>query len=148
MIQRIQTLLLLLSAVTMVCFSLGEIAQIQTTTDTLSIGVWQIFSKSGLVKFTPWHSLAITSLTILLPIIAIFLYKNLKLQKRLCYISVLFDVVLFLILAVECYLMLDSIFISWSPIVFVPIASICLNCAAIKYVNKDINLLRSYDRIR
>jgi len=148
MIQRIQTLFLLLAAGVMACFCFMNLAIVQTESSIWNITALGLYTESGNQAITTWHTLALSVLAAVMPFIALFLFKRQKMQKLLSYLTILFDFVLIAVLAYEGYGMLDATSTAWTVVLLAPFLSVCLCALAIRYINKDINLLKSYDRIR
>lgn len=95
-IQRWQSLLLLVAAAVMGCFSFCSLGQIQTadfTYNFTSMGFYQEGIPTNGVSaqiFHTWYLFAVTFTSMLLLLIDIFLFKNLPLQKKVCLVSLLF----------------------------------------------------------
>lgn len=87
-IQRWQSLLLLVAAAVMGCFSFCSLGQIQTadfTYNFTSMGFYQEGIPTNGVSaqiFHTWYLFAVTFTSMLLLLIDIFLFKNLPLQKK------------------------------------------------------------------
>lgn len=154
-IQRWQSLLLFVAAVMMGCFAFMPIAQINTTDLTYcftSMG-FSIEGEStsgiqqGLIGLT-WYFFALSVMSVILPLISIFLFKNLRLQRRMCLISVLFiiaDLATGITLATNTF---DNADISWESIVISPIIALAAVILAYWRIGKDRNKLLAADRIR
>lgn len=137
-IQRWQTLLLLLAAIILVVFCLTPIA---TATDTA--GVMAEIS----VRETPVF-LTINALIAVLLLISVFTYKNLNRQIKITLMSIG-------LLCVSIITGMLTLFIGMpqaQPVYFGGISllfvSLILSIAAYRCMIKDRNLLRSYDRLR
>lgn len=154
-IQRWQSLLLLAAAVIMGCFTFLPIAQINTADYTycLSSVGFAVESESpngsavGVAAYT-WYFFAISLMSVLLIFINIFLFSNLKRQKRMCLISALFIIAAF---ATEISLALntfDNYEISWNFMMFSPLAAMLAVIVAYWLISKDDKTLRAVDRIR
>jgi len=165
MIQRIQTIFLLITAILMgiaLYFPLCEVVD----NDNISVmfhsfGIGEISGDQRPVwendMFTiAWGGLTFTLLSIITPLIAIFLYKNRKRQARLTLLNALFIVIYYV--AVIAYL---SAFINkidsedaniqinlTSFIIVLPFIALIFDLLAYWRIRKDEKLVRSLDRIR
>ena len=154
MIQRIQTVYLLIATGLMILLFSNPIAEIVVSED-LYLKLWHNrIAAADALLFTPystWPLTVLLSVIILVNLIAVFLYKNRILQIRFCVFNLIlmFGIVgliyFFTQYAVKNLNGITSVFL-W-PVVM-PMISIILNYLAIKAIQKDENLVRSYDRIR
>ncbi len=149
-IQRWQSVLLLTAAVVMGVFSFTEIAQINTATQTV------IFSPSGFESIglpgaTPVATTAFFVLSILaaaVPLVTIFLFKKLSLQKNMCVFGIVLD------LAVVCYglylgyQVIEGGNVVWKQMACAPFLAIVATIMAWQRINADKRLLESADRLR
>jgi peptidoglycan/LPS O-acetylase OafA/YrhL len=88
--------------------------------------------------------------SILLGVIAIFLYKNRKLQIRCCHVLVTLNIILFASLLLFSNQLYDHDFekgkLQWPA--YLPVIAIIDAFIAGRYIKKDEELVRSADRIR
>ena len=153
MIQRIQSVYLFIVAAVMALPSFIPIARIVTPEKSIfnfyTYGVEQTGTNEALTVYF-WPLLVLSILSIGVPLVTIFLYKKQFLQFRLC--------------VVEIVLLLGNLFLMWYHIqqfeghvqaevsykfsFILPVACVILVYLAIRGILKDINLLKSYDRIR
>lgn len=154
MIQRIQTIYLLIAAFLMVLLFSNPIAEI-VVTDNLFLNLWhnKIISVNEDL-FTPlstWPITVLLSFIILTELLTIFLFKRRQIQIRLCIFNLLlmFGLVGLIYFFTKYTLHnmegMNSVFL-W-PIIC-PMIAIILNYLALKAIQKDEKLVRSYDRIR
>jgi len=144
MIQRIQTLLLLIAAI--VSGGLSSVFTLwKATYDAQFFAYESIFNDSITLK--PIGVLFI--LSAILSLITIFLFKNRKLQFVMNRINILLN---FLLLGFIVYNVLN---VSGETLVsekgigtFLPILSVFLLVFANKYIKKDEDLVKSVDRLR
>lgn len=156
-IQRWQSLLLLIAAVMMGLFTLCPLGEIQFFKDTIEITTLGLH-----VEGTPADGAAagyqvetiyifvISLVSMILPFIAIFCYKDLKLQKRLCMLTALFIVATCACVALVVYNN-DAAAQSapgWSSIVAAPFIALVAVLTAWRCIISDKKKLESYDRIR
>jgi len=154
MIQRIQTIYLSIAAFLMLLLFSNPIAQI-IISEKLYLTLWhyQIVGGSDDL-FTPvstWPITVLLSVIVFIELIIIFMFKRRNLQIRLCVFNLL---LMFGIVGLIYYFTkytitssknIKSVFL-W-PIVC-PMIAIILNYLALKAIQKDENLVRSYERIR
>lgn len=154
-IQRWQSVVLLLTVALQVCFSFLSLGQVQTTDFTYNFSCLGFTiegqptdgSPSGTVVYT-WFLFIIAVMSALLPFITIFLYRNLRLQKRMCLIEILFILSAICIAGWEGYKAFPGYECQWSSLALAPFLSLILMIMAWGLINKDHNLLKSVDRIR
>lgn len=154
MIQRIQTVYLLVIAILMIVLLFVPIAQVVVLGDGsynfYTYGVVQIGDETTVSIVYYWALLTLSVCTIVLPLLTVFLYKKRFVQIRLC--------------IVEIILLIGSLILMWYHIhqfgnklnadvlykfgFILPVMCIILTYMAIQGILKDIKLLKSYDRIR
>lgn len=153
MIQRIQTVYLLVIVCIMTIPLFVPIAQVLIPNDAsynfFTYGVELIGEQSALQAHY-WALFTLNILMIVIPFLAIFMFKKRFLQIRLC--------------IVEIILLLGSIVLMWYHIsqfaqrlnaeilykfsFILPVICIIIAYMAIRGILKDIKLLKSFDRIR
>ena len=154
MIQRIQTIYLLLAAFLMSLLFTNPIAEILVS-EKLILTLWhnkiaasdaELFS-----QISTWPVTVLLAVIVLVELIIVFLYKNRNLQIRLSIFNLL---LMFGLVGLIFYFTkhtlnsLDGIKSAFLWPVVCPMISIILNYLALKAIQKDENLVRSYDRIR
>lgn len=146
MIQRIQTVYLLLTTITAILFLSGEIFLFENgTTITLS-GINADMQNNAL-------NLVLSVLLLVVPLLSfvlIFLYKKRKLQIRLTLLLLLLIV---LLIGVAGYYVFRITGNSDTDIVFnykliLPVLMLIFIFFAYKGIRKDEEIVRSYDRLR
>ncbi|MBD5263923.1 MAG: DUF4293 domain-containing protein [Bacteroides sp.] len=154
-IQRWQSLLLLVSAVMMGLFTFCSIGQITTTDFTFnftSMGLTYEGEATGGAPsgcfLSTWYFFTVSLMSAILLLIDIFLYGNLPLQKKVAWIAVMFIVASCAIAASIAYTAVDGGVIGWSSIVICPIIAFIGTLLALNRIQSDHNKLRSVDRIR
>ena len=154
-IQRWQSLLLLVAAVMMGCFTFFSIGQVATTDYTFNFtsmgftyeGEATDGAPSG--TFLPtWYFFALSLTSAVLLLIDIFLYGNLRLQKRVAWVSVLLIVASAAVCATLGYTAVEGGSIEWSELVIAPLIALIGTLLAINRIQSDHNKLRAVDRIR
>ncbi len=155
MIQRIQTVYLLIAAILVGTLCIVPLAHgIASDAISYPVSIW------GFVNRTPtpdsysgsWLNLAagfVSIITALLAIVTIFLYKNRILQKKLCHI--LLVLLILLCAALVVYLVRTAALFegfNLSVTCIFPVIAIILIILARRGIIRDEKLVRSLDRIR
>ncbi len=154
-LQRWQSVLLLLACVVMAWFSCVTVAQVNTADFTLDFlplgfrfeGEYDNPQFSGWYVYT-WSFFIISVLSALTPLIAIFCYKNLKLQKRLCLLTCLFIVASVAAGALYGYNTIADGVITWNQMAFAPLLAFCATVFAWSLIRSDERRIAAADRIR
>lgn len=154
-IQRWQSVLLLIVAVMMACFTFLSLGQVQLTDYTLNFttlgftyeGEAAVGAPSGYYMHT-WAFFIVSLLSLILPLINIFLYKNLNLQKRVCLLEVFFLLALLAIGIVYGYYFFETTTVSWSSIIIAPLIAFVADVMAYNRICSDQRLLKAADRLR
>ena len=154
MIQRVQTLYLILAALAtglLFFFPLAEIAMNNNIIYQVKpAGLFEPAETGEILAASSLPALIITGLCILLSLIAMFIYKQRKLQVKICLINIVF--LILSLVAIYYYVTFqfsksDSI-VHYKIFVAMPVVSAILIFLAIKAIKKDEELVRSIDRIR
>lgn len=156
-IQRWQSVLLLAAVILMGLFSFCPIARIDTQHFSFlldAIGVSYVGeategAPSGLYS-SNLYFFVLSLLSAIIPLIAIFMYKNMRLQKTLCLVEILFIVASAAAAAVIAYTGFDSATttVTWLQTALAPVLALMAVILAFNRIKRDENLLRSADRIR
>lgn len=162
MIQRRQTIYMLLSAIVSALLFFMPLASFDANGNVMKFTIFGIqnpLENLTLSTTYTWPLVVLTILMVLAPIVTIFLYKKRELQVRLCRLNMLVTIIfiglIFLyyesdlqqvIAAVEGdeYQLDVAYFIG---MVF-PLINLVLEILAIRGIKKDIELLKSIDRLR
>ncbi len=153
-IQRWQSVLLLVAVVLMGCFSFVSLGQIQTPDVTFNFTALGIFPEGQPTgaehpgSISTWYLFAISILSAILPLIAIFSFKNLKLQKRLCLISELTIIFTIIDAAFLAYQNFDGGSISWSSMICAPFISMISVAMAYQRIESDRKKIQESERLR
>ena len=146
MIQRIQSLLLFLGALAVFgLFKLpfGVASPSIATSNLFADGIFNIHDHVALLGFF--------TLAGLLAFVAIFLFKNRPLQKVLSRVSIIANIIgaiLVVIFFMQDATNMGSAEPSEGMGLGLPILSIIFTLFAIRFINKDENLVQSMDRLR
>ena len=146
MIQRIQSLLLLLGAGSvwgLHQLPFGSVSPVIRKSTLFADGVFNLQDNIAL--------LIVFTLAGLLAFVAIFLFKNRNLQKVLSRVSIIANIV-GMILVVVFFMQDGANMGAAEPTegmgLGLPILSIIFTLFAIRFINKDDNLVKSMDRLR
>ena len=161
MIQRIQTLYLLLASIAMVMTLHFPLATVVIGSDEILLRAYEVtgIAAQGASMWIFICLIAMLALPTLLSIVIIFLFKNRMLQLRLCVSDIVFLVGSLACIAIFCWRMteavsalpqyqgLEMVFkLGWPSIM--PVIAIIFLVLALRGVAKDEALVRSLDRIR
>lgn len=152
-IQRWQTLLLLVAAVMMGLFSfctLGHIKGSELSVSFTALGMYVDGNGAEHVHVSTLYLFIISLVGMLLPLIGIFRYKHLKAQNKICMISIA------LIIAAAASVWLTAKYavipgssgISWSGMAITPFIAVSALICAMRCIRADIKKLAGYDRLR
>ena len=87
-------------------------------------------------------------MSVILPLVAIFCFRNERLQTRLCLVSVLFIIACMAVAGCLGYTAVDNGSIGWSTNIVSPFAALAAVILAYGRIRSDWRKLRSADRIR
>ncbi|HYW95834.1 MAG TPA: DUF4293 domain-containing protein [Bacteroidales bacterium] len=154
MIQRIQSIYLLIATALFSIMLTNPVAQIQLSNNTFLLFYHSKIVSMSTDTFQPvptWPVTVLIAVIMLIGLVNIFLYKKRTTQMRLCVFNIMlmFGLVgliwFYTRYAVNKYDGIDSVFL-W-PIV-IPFISIILTYLALKGIQKDDALVKSYERLR
>ena len=138
MIQRIQTVYLLIVAIFMVLMMSFSVGHFYTETSVSDMTNLAVIAPDGTMNYAPWALFAILMVVAILSLVTIFLYRKRMLQIRLTLFSSIILVGYYVTLAAfvwgtlkEC----GSFTPSWT--LCLPLISIILNWLAIRAIGKD-----------
>ena len=153
-IQRWQSLLLLLAVVCMGLFSFLSLGQVQTSDWTFDFTAYG-FSVEGeatgamVPEFvSTWYFFAVSLLSAVIPLIAIFTFKHFRLQKNLCLLSILFAACVVAVGALLGYQTIDGGALNWSSLVCAPFIAIIAESMAYNRICADHKVIRDTYRLR
>ena len=157
MIQRIQTLYLMVVTLLMVVMLIFPLVFIGVDGHQVTLSAFTISDAEGVLSYaSAWLGAALAVAT-LLPFVTIFLYKNRQLQIRLCGVECVLLLGAVLLVGAFTYSVCNNIFadfdITWANIairfpVILPLISLVLTPLAMRAILRDELLVRSLDRIR
>lgn len=153
MLQRIQTVYLLLVAILSIATAFMPLAALQSGDQFYAfdvVGVSTMFGEPELVYAT-WGLFALVAIVTLLALITIFLYKNRMLQIRLSIFNALIIIGFYATFAYFVYDIKSQIDITGFSVKLAlsfPLIALILDYLAIRNIGADEVLVRSLNRIR
>jgi len=153
MIQRIQSLYLLMAAILNSLLFIFPLNEMISSNHILTISVLGIFEQTdnqATLIADLFPLLAINVVSLLLSLISIFLYKNRKAQMRLTiYNSIInLSIALLALFYASQIASIHNINLGFSIGLMFPFIGAFLSFIAFKAIKKDDNLIKSVDRIR
>ncbi|WP_300725462.1 DUF4293 domain-containing protein [uncultured Bacteroides sp.] len=149
MIQRIQTVYLLIVAIMMVVMMSFPVGSFYTETSVSEMSNIALTVADGTVSYAPWALFAILVIVAVLSIVTIFLYSKRMLQIRLTIFSIIVLIGYYATAAAFVFFKfneLGSFSPSWT--LCLPVVSIIFNWLAIRAIGKDEMLVKAYERLR
>ena len=162
MIQRRQTIFMFLSAIISALLFFMPLISFNANGEVMRFTIFGIENPIDTLTLSQsytWPLIVLTILMTLAPLVTIFLYKKRELQVRLCHLNMLVNIifiglvfiyyesdVMSVIFAVEndIYSLDVAYFIGMA----FPLVNLVLEILAIRGIKKDIELLKSIDRLR
>lgn len=150
MIQRVQTIYLLLVVALGVALIWLPVVQFVTPADAAELQIWELSALGGAPLQGLWGLLVTTALIPLLALIDIFLFKKRLLQARLNIFSIMLCLGYYGVLAIYIWLAKMSMGVEWHilPWASFPLVCLVLTMMATRRILKDEALVRAADRIR
>jgi len=153
MIQRIQTVYLLIADILIAMLFFFRFAEISSSKDIFSAGIQGIYLDGTRQSQLILHNWPLVVLWIVIPIllfVSVFLFKKRKLQLKLSWINLLFALCMEGVIILEIWFGAKRLSGHSSLTIYflLPIFAIVLIYLAIRAIKKDELLIRSIDRIR
>ena len=149
MIQRIQSVYLLVVTILMVICMCSPVGSIIASTNEISeFGNLCITLPDGTKDYAPWALFAILLVVAALSFGTIFLFKKRMLQIRLTIFSSVMLIGYYLALVAYIFMLAKETTFSASWTICLPFAGIILNWLAIRGIGADEALVKAYDRLR
>ena len=139
-IQRIQTVYLLLAAIVTAVFAFVPVINVLNPD-----GVVEISFNS--LHFGAW-TMVLEILIVILAIIAIFKYRDLRTQIRLTNVLMLLIVTLIIVIAIMMWVLHAKLIMQFTPYIVMPFVALILVWLAKKGIKHDKKLLADSERIR
>lgn len=150
MIQRIQTIYLLVVVALGITLLFMPVLQLVTPEEAAELQVWEVSAFGGAPLEGIWGLALTTVLIPLLALVDIFLYRRRILQARLNIFLVMLCLGWYGVLAIYVWLAKLSLSVDWHilPWAAVPLICMVLTLMATRRILKDEALVRAADRIR
>lgn len=152
MIQRIQSVYLLIAAILMAVVVCSPLAVLAGANESLylfkSMGV---FNENTIVIYPSWGIAVCAAVSALCNFVTIFLYKKRKVQIKMSYISIVFIVLFYIAFAVYLYTGQTALDAAFSKVEYglaLPAISLILMVLALSKIKADERLVQSLNRIR
>ena len=150
MLQRIQSLFLLLAAAAMLVASVSPLATFSYNSDEVLFEAMGIYLNGTLTDST-WGLFVIGAISSLLSMVTLFLYKNRMLQIRLSIFNMVIMVGFYLFFGFVLYQVYPVENLQFRSVgigVIMPVIAIILTILAIRKIGADEALVRSLNRLR
>lgn len=149
MIQRIQSIYLLVVTILMVICMCSSVGSIITSTNEISeLGNLYITFPDGTKDYAHWALFAILLVVAVLSFVTIFLFKKRMLQIRLTIFSSVVLIGYYMALVAYIFMLAEDTTFSASWTVCLPFVALILNWLAIRGIGADEALVKAYDRLR
>lgn len=155
MIQRIQSVFLFLAVVFAGLLFVCPIASFDYGNDLMTLTILGVENQHDAVYFSNAYTLfllVITILMVIVPLFTIFKFKNrglqLKLSSLTVFLNAIFCGLVFLYYASDIQKTIASENITYLFGAYIPLIDMVLSVLAMRWIKKDIELVRSVDRLR
>jgi len=149
MIQRIQSVYLLVVTILMIVCLCNPIGSIIASTNEISeFGNLFITLPDGTKDYSTWGLFAILLVVAILSFVTIFLFKKRMLQIRLTIFSSVVLIGYYLALVAYIFMLAEETSFTPSWTICLPFISLILNWLAIRGIGADEALVKAYDRLR
>ena len=149
MIQRIQSVYLLVVTILMIICMCNPVGSIIASTNEISeFGNLCITLPDGTKDYAPWALFAILMVVAILSFVTIFLFKKRMLQIRLTIFSSIMLIGYYLALVALALMLAEGTSFTPSWIICLPFVAIVLNWLAIRGIGADEAFVKAYDRLR
>ena len=149
MIQRIQSVYLLVVTILMIVCMFSPVGSIIASTNEISeFGNLCITMPDGTKDYAPWALFVILLIVAILSFGTIFLFKKRMLQIRLTIFSSVVLIGYYMALIAYIFMLAEDTSFTPSWIICLPFIGIILNWLAIRGIGADEALVKAYDRLR
>jgi len=152
MIQRIQTIFLLLATITLACMLIFPLASFIDKDGTLSSLFFNKLIKNNSKDFEQLTILpTLVLFSLLASLIPVFLFRKRDRQMTWCILLIIVNLLLLMVFLIDYFLNKRNLVAVHAPITLTalcPIFAIILDYLAYKAIKKDDDLVRSLDRLR
>lgn len=155
MIQRIQTVFLFLATVFAGILFFTPVFSFNYGEELMKLSIFGVDNANEALQFAATYSLPLLLITILIvaiPAVTIFMYKKRELQLKLSSFNIFLNAALcgliFLYYASNVEKRVDIETVSYMFGTYIPLINMVLSVLAMRWIKKDIDLLKSVDRLR
>lgn len=155
MIQRIQSVFLFLAVVFAGLLFVCPIASFDYGNDLMTLTILNVENQQDALYFSNTYTLPLLIVTILMsvvPLITIFKFKNRNLQLKLSSLTVFLNAVfcglIFLYYTSNIQKTIASETVTYLFGAYIPLINMVLAVLAMRWIKKDIELIKSVDRLR
>ena len=147
-IQRIQTLFLLIAAILMVVFAFFPALSFEMADKTVLYGALET-GRAGNLHVNPLLITLIVLITFL-ALMDIFLFKNLQRQMTVCFVDIIIGIAMLIAICVQAFVVgnRDGWIVYWQWYVFLPVLAVIFLVLAHNAMSKDKKKLLDADRLR
>ena len=148
MIQRIQSVFLFLAVVFAGLLFATPIASFDYGNDFMTLTILGVQNQHDALYFSNTYSLPLLALTILMiviPLFTIFKFKNRNLQLKLSSLTVFLNAI-FCVSNIQKTIASETVVYSFGA--YIPLINMVLAVLAMRWIKKDIELIKSVDRLR
>jgi hypothetical protein len=147
-LQRIQSVYLLIAVILMVVFAFFPALTFQLGDREFVYGALEA-GKVGVTHIDPLM-LMLVILISLLAFIDIFLYKNLQRQMTVCFVDIIIGLAMLVAIGIQAYVIgnREGVIVNWQYYLAMPVLAIIFLMLAHHAMSKDKKTLRDADRLR
>ncbi len=147
-IQRIQSVYLLIAIILMVVFAFFPALSFELADKTVLYGALET-GRAGNMHFNPLL-LTLICLISFLALIDIFLFKNLQRQMTVCFVDIIIGLAMLIAICIQAFVVgnREGWTVVWQWYVLLPVLSIIFLMLAHKSMSNDKKKLRDADRLR
>ena len=147
-IQRIQSVYLLIAVILMVVFAFFPALSFDLADKTVLYGALET-GRAGNMHINPLLFTLVTLISCL-AFIDIFLYKNLQRQMTVCFVDIIIGLAMLVAIGIQAFVVgnREGWTVSWQWTVLLPVLSIIFLMLAHKSMSNDKKKLRDADRLR
>jgi hypothetical protein len=147
-IQRIQSVFLLIAVILMVVFAFFPALSFEMADKTVLYGALET-GRAGSMHIDPLL-FTLTILISLLALIDIFLFKNLQRQMTVCFVDILIGIAMLVAICIQAFVVgnRDGWVVNWQWYLILPVLSIIFLMLAHKAMSRDKKTIRDADRLR
>jgi phosphoglycerol transferase MdoB-like AlkP superfamily enzyme len=147
-IQRIQSIYLLIAVILMVVFAFFPALSFELADKTVLYGALES-GRAGSMHINPLLITLIILISVL-ALIDIFLFKNLQRQMTVCFIDIIIGLAMLIAICVQAFVVgnREGWTVTWQWYMLLPVLSIIFLMMAHKAMSNDKKKLRDADRLR